>query len=226
MVEPPSRCSRLISQSTEAHGISSRAPRHVTPQRGPSPSGGSLRRSHNEVQHGGIASATATGASWLQCGGDEPILATAEADAPPPISVTLSSDFVWRCLRLRAVDAHLALLPVLDQQLASPHPSLLQRSFVAHCVSSFARCDDSFALLSVYRNTLRPAVDDCVFEEPNRRSSPEDCFASCTGAPTENRDSFHYAPLTNGSGVELGRSRLEKSPASSSGQRRAVHFDE
>jgi hypothetical protein len=83
MVEPPSRCSRLISQSTEAHGISSRAPRHVTPQRGPSPSGGSLRRSHNEVQHGGIASATATGASWLQCGGDEPILATAEADAPP-----------------------------------------------------------------------------------------------------------------------------------------------
>jgi hypothetical protein len=156
MVEPPSRCSRLISQSTEAHGISSRAPRHVTPQRGRSPSGGSLRRSHNEVQHGGIASATATSASWLQCGGDEPILATAEADAPPPISVTLSSDFVWRCLRLRAVDAHLALLPVLDQQLASPHPSLLQRSFVAHCVSSFARCDDSFALLSVYRNTLRP----------------------------------------------------------------------
>jgi hypothetical protein len=156
MVEAPSRCSRLISQSTEAHGISSRAPRRVTPQRGRSPSGGSLRCSHNEVQHGGIAYATATGASWLQCGGNKPILATAEADAPPPISVTLSSDFVWRCLRLRAVDALLALLPVLDQQLASPHPSLLQRSFVAHCVSSFARCDDSFALLSVYRNTLRP----------------------------------------------------------------------
>jgi len=156
MVEPPSRCSRLISQSTEAHGISSRAPRHVTPQRGRSPSGGWLRRSHIEVQHGGTASAKVPGASWLQCGGDEPILATAEADAPPPISVTLSSDFVWHCLRLRAVDAHLALLPVLDQQLASPHPSLLQPSFVAHCVSSFARCDDSFALLSVYRNTLRP----------------------------------------------------------------------
>jgi hypothetical protein len=148
MVEPPSRCSRLISQSTEAHGISSRAPRHVTPQRGRSPSGGWLRRSHNEVQHGGIASATVPGASWLQCGGDEPILATAEADAPPPISVTLSSDFVWRCLRLRAVDAHLALLPVLDQQLASPHPSLLQPSFVAHRVSSFARSDDPLALLS------------------------------------------------------------------------------
>jgi hypothetical protein len=145
MVEPPSRCSRLISQSTEAHGISSRAPRHVTPQRGRSPSGGWLRRSHIEVQHGGTASAKVPGASWLQCGGDEPILATAEADAPPPISVTLSSDFVWRCLRLRAVDAHLALLPVLDQQLASPHPSLLQPSFVAHRVSSFARCDDSFA---------------------------------------------------------------------------------
>jgi hypothetical protein len=156
MVEPPSRCSRLISQSTEAHGISSLAPRHVTPQRGRSPSGGSLRRSHNEVQHGGTASAKVPGASWLQCGGDEPILATAEADAPPPISVTLSSDFVWRCLRLRAVDAHLALLPVLDQQLASPHPSLLQPSFVAHCVSSFARSDDQLALLSVYRNTLRP----------------------------------------------------------------------
>jgi hypothetical protein len=128
MVEPPSRCSPLISQSTEAHGISSLAPRHVTPQRGRSPSGGSLRRSHNEVQHGGTASAKVPGASWLQCGGDEPILATAEADAPPPISVTLSSDFVWRCLRLRAVDAHLALLPVLDQQLAQPSPAILRRA--------------------------------------------------------------------------------------------------
>jgi hypothetical protein len=47
-----------------------------------------------------------------------------------------------------------------------------------------------------------PAVDDCVFEEPNCRSSPEDCFTSCTGAPTENRDSLRCAPLTNGSGVK------------------------
>jgi hypothetical protein len=71
-----------------------------------------------------------------------------------------------------------------------------------------------------------PAVDDCVFEDPNCRSSHEDCFASCTGAPTENRDSLHCAPLTNGSGVKLGRSRLEKPPASPSGHRQTVHFDE
>lgn len=181
MVEPPSRCSRLISQSTEAHGISSRAPRHVTPQRGRSPSGGWLRRSHIEVQHGGTASAKVPGASWLQCGGDEPILATAEADAPPPISVTLSSDFVWRCLRLRAVDAHLALLPVLDQQLASPHPSLLQPSFVAHRVSSFVRSDDPLALLSAIRL--------------QEHSAPPLSTTACSRTPTADRALKTVLPL-------------------------------
>jgi hypothetical protein len=205
MVEPPSRCSRLISQSTEAHGISSRAPRHVTPQRGRSPSGGWLRRSHIEVQHGGTASAKVPGASWLQCGRDEPILATAEADAPPPISVTLvqrprlALPPAARCRRTLGSPSRPR--PATRFAPSQPSPAILRRA-PRQFVCSMRRSARS-AICYRFTGTLcAPAVDDCVFEEPNCRSSPEDCFASCTGAPTENRDSLHCAPLTNGSGVK------------------------
>jgi len=94
MIALPCRCSRVVSQSTEAYRITCLVPRHAHFIARAIPTSRSLRYCDCGIQSSGIASARAPGASLLRRERDASLLNLAKADAPPPCSAALSCHLV------------------------------------------------------------------------------------------------------------------------------------